>query len=211
MVFLGEPRTGDSAHAHEPGLAMRIPMILLAAGCFAVGLLSPLVVRSMGARCRAGGGAPGRGAAGGRLEHAGVVRRGRRWDCSLLIGLVAALRKALLAGRPIGATGTWDCGYARPSATMQYTASSYAQPLTDLFGLVLRTHRRGTPPAGVFPAGASLATETADVCQQEIFRPVFSSIGWGLSKLRWLQTGRVQLYVLYIALTLLVLLAWELK
>ncbi len=37
-----------------------------------------------------------------------------------------------------------------------------------------------------------------------------SAIAWTASKLRWLQHGRIQLYVLYIALTILVLLVWKL-
>jgi hypothetical protein len=35
-------------------------------------------------------------------------------------------------------------------------------------------------------------------------------VGWVLARMRWLQQGRIQLYVLYIALTLLVLLVWKL-
>ena len=45
---------------------------------------------------------------------------------------------------------------------------------------------------------------------ERLYAPVFTGIGRGLSALRWLQHGRVQLYVLYIALTLLVLLVWKL-
>ena len=48
VVFLGEPRSGHVAHAHDPGSAMRLPMVVLAAGCVLVGL-----------RARAAGGAHG--------------------------------------------------------------------------------------------------------------------------------------------------------
>ena len=39
---------------------------------------------------------------------------------------------------------------------------------------------------------------------------VFAGLERTLAPLRWLQQGRVQLYVLYIAFTLLVLLVWKL-
>jgi hypothetical protein len=42
-----------------------------------------------------------------------------------------------------------------------------------------------------------------------LYGPLFVRIGRGLSSVRWLQQGRVHLYVLYIALTLLVLLVWK--
>jgi hydrogenase-4 component B len=208
VVFLGEPRTGDTASAHEPGPAMRIPMILLAAGCFGIGILSPWMLGSMGGVIEFVAGP----SAGNQLI--GVSRTLNSFVlCGavllVLITLLAALRKVLLAGRPVGGAPTWDCGYARPMATMQYTASSFAQPLTDLFGQLLRTSRHASLPLGLFPSKASLATETPDVCREELFQPLFLSVDWALSKLRRFQTGHVHLYVLYIALTLVVLLAWK--
>ena len=47
IVFLGEPRSDHAAHAHEPGLAMRLPMFLLAASCLLIGLLAPSVVGAL--------------------------------------------------------------------------------------------------------------------------------------------------------------------
>ena len=208
VVFLGEPRTADTASAHEPGFAMRLPMILLAAGCFGIGILAPWVIGFMGGVVEFVAGS----SAANQLLGASPALKSFVLGAAVLfvlIALLAALRKALLAGRPVGAAPTWDCGYARPAATMQYTASSFAQPLTDLFGQLLRTSRHATLPSGLFPAKASLTTETPDVCREEVFQPVFSSIDWGLSKLRRIQTGHVHLYVLYIALTLVVLLAWK--
>jgi hypothetical protein len=42
-----------------------------------------------------------------------------------------------------------------------------------------------------------------------VYRPAFKGSEWTLARLRWLQRGQIQLYVLYIALTLLVLLVWN--
>ena len=52
----------------------------------------------------------------------------------VLVALIAALmawgtRHALALPR----TGTWDCGYARPTSRMQYSASSFAQTVVVLF------------------------------------------------------------------------------
>ena len=44
IVFLGEPRSEHAAHAHEAGLAMRLPMILLAGSCVLIGVWAPAVV-----------------------------------------------------------------------------------------------------------------------------------------------------------------------
>jgi hypothetical protein len=111
----------------------------------------------------------------------------------------------------VGEALTWDCGYARPTPRMQYTASSFARPLTLLFGGFLRTRTTRVAPAGPFPQQAALATETPDVFRDALFSPAFRMVSGALAKLRWLQHGRVQLYVLYILLTLVVLLVWKLR
>jgi hypothetical protein len=93
---------------------------------------------------------------------------------------------------------------------MQYTASSFASPLLLLFRMFLRPHVRLHPPTGLFPDPASLETETPDLFQDCLFRPLFTAITWTALKLRWFQHGRIQIYVLYIALTILALLIWKL-
>ena len=47
IVFLGEPRSEHVSHAHEAGWTMRLPMLVLAAGCVLIGLLAPVVVGSL--------------------------------------------------------------------------------------------------------------------------------------------------------------------
>ena len=105
---------------------------------------------------------------------------------------------------------TWDCGYGQPGPRMQYTASSFAQPLTDLFRPLLGTRPTASLPQGLFPRAASFSTDTPDLYRERLYRPIFGGIARTLSAFRWLQHGRVQLYVLYIGLTLLVLLVWKL-
>ena len=124
--------------------------------------------------------------------------------------LLALGREIALARRPVSTNVTWDCGYAEPSSRMQYTASSFAQPLTDTFDLLLQTRRVLIAPHGLFPKEASFATETPDPYQEYIFRPFFRTDRRDLLLLRPLQQGQVQLYILYIAVTLLLLLLWQL-
>ncbi|MBI3097266.1 MAG: oxidoreductase [Planctomycetes bacterium] len=210
IVFLGEARGEPVAHAHEPGPALRAPMWILAVACVAVGLLGPWVVRALAPALEVVMGTPV--ASGEEGIPTGPLLGVLLASLLLLatVALSAAIRRFLLAGRPVTESVTWDCGYARPGARMQYTASSYAQPLTSLFSVFLRTRRVAALPEGIFPSGASFATETRDVCRESGFRPAFERLSRVLWAMRWLQHGRVHLYVLYIALTLVVLLVWKL-
>ncbi|MBI4516614.1 MAG: hypothetical protein HY699_12455 [Deltaproteobacteria bacterium] len=212
IAFLGSARSPGAAHAHEPALVMRLPMYALAGICLAIGLLAPLLLPHLGPLLAAVSRLPA-GVIQIQLAHAaGVLWFGAGGGLALLgmVGLLTAFRHRLLSARSVTESITWDCGYAQPSPRMQYTASSFAQPLTDLFAGLLQTQRRLLRPQGLFPAAAALATNTPDVAERRLFAPVFTGIGSALAALRWLQHGQVHLYVLYVALTLLVLLVWKL-
>ncbi len=213
MVFLGAPRTAHAEQAHEVGLPMRVSMMVLAVACVLVafagpqlpGVLRPAVEKLLPPAVR------GDLIAGLDL---GTRVLGFAWAGSLaLVGLMALIvlvRWRLLAGRSVAQGETWDCGYVAPAPSMQYTSSSYAHPLVNLFRLFLRSHEAIEPPSELFPPRASLHTETPDLFTQNLYRPVFAVVGWTAARLRWFQQGRIQLYVLYIALTLLVLVIWKL-
>ena len=64
------------------------------------------------------------------------------------------------------------------------------------------------PPQGVFPSASAHRSQTPDLAQEQLFAPLFRVLANGLGRLRWLQQGRVHLYVLYIVVTLMALLAW---
>ena len=91
---------------------------------------------------------------------------------------------------------------------MQYTASSFVQPIVDEGGWILQTHRKEILPQGNFPKKAKLATHTDDTFTERLFRPLFAGVGWLFGKLQWMQHGRISLYILYIAIALLALLFW---
>lgn len=211
IVFLGEARSDHATHAMECGWAMRLPMAVLAAGCVLGGLLGPVAVHGISKAAAQLCTSPG-------AEEAALTRAvgPLRWVMFvsaaflLLAAAVAYLRHLLLNGRSVRTSVTWDCGYAAPAPRMQYTSSGFAQPIVTLFRFVLRTHREQTAVAGYFPGQAGLSTHTNDPAQEEVYEPAFEGAGRLLAKLRWLQSGHMQLYVLYIAVTLLVLLVWKL-
>jgi NADH:ubiquinone oxidoreductase subunit 5 (subunit L)/multisubunit Na+/H+ antiporter MnhA subunit len=131
----------------------------------------------------------------------------------IVLGLVVflvSLRRGLLANRRVEQAETWGCGYVAPTPRVQYTGSSFVQPLALLFRLFLQPRDEAQPPHGLFPTHAKLHTHTPDLFRRFIYEPVFAMTGWIASQLHRLQEGHIQVYVLYIALTILVLLIWKL-
>jgi formate hydrogenlyase subunit 3/multisubunit Na+/H+ antiporter MnhD subunit len=211
IVFLGEPRSEAARGAREVGALLSCPMLLLAAGCLLLGLLSPWILPRLAPIIAGIASLPPETAAAECSAAAAVLLRWTTIAAAflLLTLLIAAVRKAVLARRTVAAAGTWDCGYVKPTARMQYTASSFAQPITEVFGAVLGAKTAISAPLGLFPGLASLKTTTQDSFRERVFRPLLQEFDRRTSPLRRLQEGRVQIYVLYIALTLLALLVWE--
>ena len=210
FVFLGEPRSGAAAAAREAGRSMRAAMAVLAGLCVVLGLLMARSVRWLEpvVGMLAGGMPPADAApqAVGALIPISLV--GLLGLLLALIAALAAVRRRLLAGRGGREGPTWDCGYAAPSASMQYTATGFAQPLTQAASGILRPQVESQLPAGIYPAAGAYRSVTPDMASQFVFEPLFRRTAERMAKLRWLQQGRVHWYVFYIVLVLVALLAW---
>jgi hydrogenase-4 component B len=212
-AFLGAPRDPAVAAAQEPPAATRVAMFFLALLCLVSGLGAPALLRLI------------RPVLAVLLGPADTwsfcfdhdlqrLTSGAMLTASLLavaIVAVAGLRLFLLRGRPRDTTVTWDCGYHRPTARMQTTASSFGQPLVTFFAPLVGFARRLDRPRGLFPSDGSLETTTHDPWRARLWQPLFRGVASVAARLRVLQHGYVHLYVLAIALTLLVLLVVELS
>jgi NADH:ubiquinone oxidoreductase subunit 5 (subunit L)/multisubunit Na+/H+ antiporter MnhA subunit len=209
IVFLGQPRTRAAEEAREQGPLLRVPMLILAGACAAIGLGSPWLLRVL---ARVLPGVAALPASDVDLAAALPALLGVSTLAAVFLALLAlllGLRGLLLRGREVRSAGTWDCGYARPTPRIQYTASSFAQPILDLFAPMLGTRVSSVKPRGLFPSRASLETATPDSFRERVFRPIFAEMDRVLAKFRRIQGGRVQVYVLYIAITMIALLTYQ--
>ncbi len=202
-VFLGEPRTHAARHAVEAPRSMRVPMAVLGGLCLAIGLASPLLAPLLD------------GAVSMWTPHAHVrllAPLGSVSLAALALVLIIALLAFWLAGRlrKTGSTRavTWDCGYALPTARMQYTAASFADILTSLFDWVLKPVTHLTAPAGRFPRRATFSSHVTDIALDHAIYPLAERGFELLSRLRGLQGGRTQAYIVYIFAALIALLWW---
>ncbi len=209
MVFLGQPRTELTGTPHDPGVAMMLPMWILAFGCLAVGLLAPWGITSLAPAVAQLSGFP----ANEMLADAQVPLTGIVLGTTgfLILGaILVGLRAWLLSGREVRTETTWGCGYAHPTPRMQYTSSSFANPITSLFHTLIRTRRHEQCPEGIHPMKSTLVTHAPSLFREFLYRPIYHVIERVALWLHWLHHGHVHLYVVTILVTLVVLLVWNL-
>ncbi|PIP43322.1 MAG: hydrogenase [Deltaproteobacteria bacterium CG23_combo_of_CG06-09_8_20_14_all_60_8] len=204
VTFLGEPRKPLPSLPTEAPLTMILPMAVILGCCGVIGIMPLTVVDLLGGGIAAWGGAAGPAAFPATLAPVGWISVG----ALLFLGLTAIL--ALLQRRAVIAPkrpATWGCGYPQPTSRMQYTAASFAEMLTGLFHWGLWTDIEKGEVRGFFPERSHGADHTPDVILDRMIYPGCHALAWVAFKTRsFLQHGVLGIYLLYSALTTIVLL-----
>jgi hydrogenase-4 component B len=198
VVFLGRPRSVESAGAAERGPASLGPMLALAVACLGIGVYPALVVfPGVGVAASVAGAA----LPGAELANLGAALPGITLLAVGLMALCALLwlaRVHLVARAPKATADTWACAGAPVTARMQYTASSYAAPLLSGFG----------PLAGVsgHTDADGFYSRPIDLVLDGMVLPAWRRVGRIAHSARLLQAGRLRWYLLYVILTVVALL-----
>jgi len=206
-VFLGSSRSAASDHAHEPLRGMLIPMGLLAFGCIVIGIY-PQSMASLLTKATSVW-AP---------EITSVVPITQMLPLhitSILMGaliILVVLLTAVLSTRRKTISNskavTWDCGYAAPASSMQYTGSSFGDTIVNLFNFILFSKTTRPEISGAFPSKTSYISIVPDTILDRIVVPLFKIAGIHLPKISFFQRGHTHMYVLYIPIIIIVLLMW---
>ncbi len=126
-----------------------------------------------------------------------------------LILILMAVRFLLLRRNEILDAETWGCGYSKPDPSMQYTASSFAEPITDTFKFVLNVQKDSAVNLELFPHEKwKFHSQVNDWILNRLFIPLIKLVDRLLALSRWIQCGKAGIYVLYIIATLLGLIIW---
>jgi formate hydrogenlyase subunit 3/multisubunit Na+/H+ antiporter MnhD subunit len=219
--FLGRPRSQGAADASEVPHTMQIGAGVLAAACVVLGIVPAIILPAI--ERAAAGALP---AAPGHSLHASVEIglkgiQGVLAPAALAAGLAVAVLaviglRRLAQGRyrrrlTVRLTEAWGCGRALQTARMQYTATSFAEPLQQVFDDVLRPDRdldvSHLTESTYYTEKIAYRTSIGDVIEHDLYRPAIGAVyGWG----RWtrrLQNGSVHRYLAYGLVALVVILA----
>jgi hydrogenase-4 component B len=215
--FLARPRSAAAGDAHEAPASMLIGMIIAGTACVMLAvapiLVGPALRRVLDTLPPQPAGADPRLGAVLRLPGApGSVSPG--WlAVALLIATSAAIVLARWGARhrpaPAGAP-LWACGADGLSSRMQYTATSFAEPLQRVFDDVLRpdtdvevTH---FAESRYLVAKVAYRAQFSDAIEERLYRPVVRAVQAWAGWVRRAHSGSVHLYLGYGAVGLLVVL-----
>jgi hydrogenase-4 component B len=201
VAFLGRPRTEQAENAREVPWSMRAAMIALATVCVVVGLFPSMVL------------VPFSQFALGRLDAlppSGEMQffSAMPWLAGAFLAMVTA-SLAVRQGKRV--TATWACGLPALTSRMQYTATAFTKPLRMVFVRVYKPDRKievVPEDQPYFPVSVSYRSVRTTSFEKSFYRPLVDRVVGLAHGLRVLQTGHVQVYLLYIFLTLVGLLVF---
>jgi hydrogenase-4 component B len=195
-AFLGRPRGQEIDGRREVPLSMLLPLGILAAACVFIGVAPMVLVRPLSGLTQAL-------IPGASFDDLAAMSRGMQLVALSVLVTAAAVVLVRVAVRT---SATWACGLPALTSRMQYTATSFSKPIRMVFAAVYKPDRKlESSPADqpYFPAGISYRSTRTVSYEKLLYRPVFDSILSIAGRLRRLQSGNIQLYLLYIFLALL--------
>ncbi|HWS58744.1 MAG TPA: proton-conducting transporter membrane subunit, partial [Actinotalea sp.] len=212
IAFLARPRTGAAAAAHESPVTMRVAMGAGAVAVVAIGVVPGPVAAVL---ARAAGVAGATPVALGGLELTGV---GAVLDPVALtvLGLVVAVPvlvgAAVLARRHprVADAPAWGCGAIRSSPRMQYTATSYAEPLMRIFDDALQPARdvevTHVGESRYMAENVRYRQQLDDVVEVRAYAPLVVAANRLADRARGIQNGSIHRYLWFSFAALLLVL-----
>ncbi len=220
VTFLGHWR-GHAAPSsvHEASWSMRLGMFLAALTCLGLGILPTVVIDWMdvlpeqlvGSTISSSAGAFGwmwlTPIAHERASYSGPI---------VFLGILAVVvvTYLLLHSRrtAIHRVPLWDCGFEKITSRMQYNATSFSMPIRRIFGFLFsikeRVRQVTTLGHPAFPKRLHYHLRVRDLFWGWIYKPIIDVSFWVSRKVGKLQQGRIQIYLIYSFVTILVLLVF---
>lgn len=115
----------------------------------------------------------------------------------LLIAIIYFIRGRLAINKPQSLDATWSCGYAVPTAKMQYTASSFIRAYRKLAEPFLSIHKKKKAITDVFPKKGGQETHPYDKTEEWFIDYPLTLFKKFLNRFIFLQNGNLQFYILY--------------
>jgi formate hydrogenlyase subunit 3/multisubunit Na+/H+ antiporter MnhD subunit len=212
--FLARPRSAEAAAAHESPASMLVGMGLAGVACVGLAVVPMLVLPGVAGVAGAVTGSAPAVTGTVMIELAGVagVMSPLLLVAALAVAtaLVVAVPRMLAARRGVREARLWDCGGGPMSPRMEYTATSFAEPLQRVFDDVLEpvqdvdvTHH---DESRYLVRAVAYRRSVPDRVERRLYEPVLSAAAvWGRAGRR-LATGSVHLYLGYGFATLCALL-----
>jgi formate hydrogenlyase subunit 3/multisubunit Na+/H+ antiporter MnhD subunit len=121
----------------------------------------------------------------------------------ILIALIMVVKTRLAARRSVRVGIPWGCGYNALTPRMQYTGTSFSDDIVNIAGKALNVRQEIRLPEQVLPVKSVFRTQASDLVLNTLVEPAGGFVSWVVDWFKWLQSGKIQVYVTFSIVVLL--------
>lgn len=200
-IFLGNPRTQLHQQPVEVSLGTRVPQYLILIIMLSIGLfpqfyfsvVNEIVLRFIPAASSTRNLTPS-----SLLNSISSIGKFSALFILLLI-LIYMIRNSFSRKHTAEKGLTWGCGYAAPTARMQYTGKSFSKSLGKLLSFILLEKKKykEISAAEIFPSERKHSTHYNDFFVTKILNGIVDRLLYSMNYFQFIQNGKIQMYILY--------------
>ena len=223
ISFLSRPRSKAAEEATEAPRSMIAGMTIAGSLCVVLGVLPFVATSAISSAFGFDMGLVSSYAPFGPLT-VGYAADGLRSVSSLsmptVLVLTGSVSAALLGFATVARSGrktvtrpytTWEGGFGALSERTEYTATSLSQPIRTVFKSFFRPHTRVkreyfSESNHLVKKSVSVTSETREVFEDHLYSPALGGVVYVLDRVRRIQTGKINSYLLYIMIVTIALL-----
>lgn len=202
ITYLGEPRTSKAINIKKIPKSMNIGMSILAIYTVVLGVFSPFFITYIYNK------------SSNYLKlnlNLNVYNFG--FEITLFTGIIILISlilyyliKFLSKDEKVETNNTWGCGFDSPEPFMQYSSSGFTQPSSRLIGSITNYKKEVRIKETVF-----LKQSVEDIIEKYLYVNVIVIFNLIALKINRMHYGKIQIYISYIFITLIISLFLVLK
>lgn len=195
LTYLGKPRTNKAINIKKVPKSMNIGMGILSLLAIVLGIFSPFFITYIYNEIST-------------LLDLDLALNVYNFgiEITLFSGIVILisliiyfLTRFLSRGEKVERDDTWSCGFNNPDRAMQYSSSGFTQPASRLFGQFTNYKKEVRLKETIF-----LKQSTEDLIEKHLYSNIIGFFNYVALKINKMHYGKIQIYISYIFITLIV-------
>lgn len=202
ITFLGKPRTEKAEHVKIIPISMDIGQGILAILTIFTGIFSPYIINKISYFTN---------------NLLGISEKSPNFKNEteiivftiILISIIFMLymfNKINSLNKKQEVNDTWACGYNSDKPFIQYTGSGFVQPAAKIFGSIVGYNKKVNYKESIY-----ISQKTSDIVENHLYKPILKTINFITTRILKIHYGKIQLYISYIFISLIIALVLVLK
>lgn len=202
ITFLGKPRTEKAQYVKPIPLSMNIGQGILALLTIVTGVFSPFIIKKLSYYTN--------NLLNTSENPPSFINETEIIVFTLMLIIITLiiymLNKLNSRNKNTEINDTWACGYHSDQPYIQYSGSGFSEPAAKVFGPLTNYRKKVSYKETIY-----ISEKTSDIIEDHLYKPILKVVDFLTTKILSIHYGKIQLYLSYIFISLILALILVLK